>query len=168
MRSFKSIIDQHYPILYKIGKAYSEDSFDFEDLYQEMLIQIWQSLKNFKAQSKLSTWIYKVALNTALTYKRRNYRKEQFVQEEMYKDLAEYNVQGQEHSQEERQIEMLYQAIKELNKDERAIILLHLEGKKYEEMAEITGLKVSHIGVKLLRIKRKLLEVLKLKGYERV
>jgi RNA polymerase sigma factor (sigma-70 family) len=71
MENFKEIIKEYHPILYKIGRVYTNDD-DFDDLYQEMLIAIWKALKNFRGDSKISTWLYKVALNTALTYQRKN------------------------------------------------------------------------------------------------
>jgi len=70
MEDFRTVIEQHYPLLYKIGRSYTRTSADFDDLCKEMLIHIYQSLNNFKIESSLSTWIYRVALNTALTFHR--------------------------------------------------------------------------------------------------
>ncbi|MEM1215692.1 MAG: sigma-70 family RNA polymerase sigma factor, partial [Bacteroidota bacterium] len=73
-REFQDIIDEHYGILYKIGRSYTRDGADFQDLYQEMLIQLWQSFPRFRGAAKLSTFIYRVALNTALTHQRKTKR----------------------------------------------------------------------------------------------
>ncbi len=168
MPDFKSIIDQYHPLLYKIGRSYTDEVSDFEDLYQEMLIQIWQSLKNFRQQSKLSTWIYKVALNTALTYRKKQRRKLPQVSTELIKELDQPTASTEDTLDQEAEINLLYESIKALKKDDRALILLHLEGKQYHEIAEIMGITTSNVGVKLLRIKKKLFELLKARGYARV
>lgn len=167
---FQHIIDQHYGILYKIGRSYTKDQADFEDLYQEMLIQLWQSFPRFKGASKLSTFIYRVVLNTALTHQRKNKRQLQEVGlEERAFRLADTSQQESALEQErEQQINLLYDCINELKKDDRAIILLHLEGNSYEEMAEILGITVNNIGVRLLRVKKRLQKLLTAKGYARV
>ncbi len=170
MQDFKSIINQYHPLLYKIGRSYTDEVADFEDLYQEMLIQIWQSLKNFRQQSKLSTWIYKVALNTALTYRKKQRKKLPQVSLGSA-ELGELNHASPEEEptgEHEAEVNLLYESIKALKKDDRALVLLHLEGKQYNEIAEIMGITTSNVGVKLLRIKKKLFELLKARGYARV
>jgi len=167
---FQHIIDQHYGILYKIGRAYTSDQADFEDLYQEMLIQLWQSFSRFQGASKLSTFVYRVVLNTALTHQRKNKRQLQAVGlEERAFRLADNSQQESALEQErEEQINLLYTCINELKKEDRAIILLHLEGNSYDEMAEIMGITVNNIGVRLLRVKKRLQKLLTAKGYARV
>ncbi len=168
MESFKPIVDEYYPIFYKIARSFTRKPADFEDLYQEMLIQVYQSLKNFRAQSKMSTWIYKVALNTAMTYSRSSKKRKQEVEtgDMGGLDRAE-EVDGAARKEEkEREIEILYESINELKKDDRAMILLHLEGKQYDEIAEIMGISKSNTGVKLMRIKKRLQSILIRKGYE--
>lgn len=167
---FQHIIDQHYGILYKIGRAYSHDKADFEDLYQEMLIQLWQSFPRFQQQSKLSTYIYRVVLNTALTHQRKQSRQLKAIPLEEQAFRVTDNSGGllTAAHEKEKQINLLYQCINELKKEDRAIILLHLEGSSYEDMAEITGLSTSNIGVRLLRLKKRLQKLLIKKGYERV
>lgn len=167
MKDFKSIADEYYPILYKIGRSFTSNSADFEDLYQEMLIQIYDSLKNFRSESKLSTWIYRVALNTALTFNRSNKKKQTETYPDNWgnfekEDKPETGAQDREAS-----IELLYAAINELKKEEKAMILLHLEGKQYDEIADIMGISKTNTGVKLMRIKNRLQTILRRKGYER-
>lgn len=167
MQNFQQIIDQFHPMLYKIGKSYTEDTADFDDLYQEMLIQIWQSLKRFNHKSKISTWIYRVALNTALTHHRQT--KKKFLNTEL-KHIPEPTANSEEHlaQENEQKINLLYESIRALKRDDRAIILLHLEGKQYDEIADIIGISKSNVGVKLLRIRKKLLDLLNQKGYARI
>lgn len=167
MESFKSIIDEYHPILYKIGRSFTNNRPDFDDLYQEMLIQIYHSLDGFRRESKISTWLYKVALNTAMTYNRKNKKKKREVQSD---DMSIWDRQDDstDTAQErDREVEMLYDAINELKKDERAMVLLHLEGKQYDEIAEIMGISQSNTGVRLMRIKKRLQSILIRKGYER-
>lgn len=167
MKKFNQIIETHYPILYKIGRSYTRTNADFDDLYQEMLISVYDSLKSFREESKLSTWIYRVALNTALTYQRSNKKKSNEMPAEDLKQFGQEDSQGRDADGKEKKIELLYLSINELKKDERALILLHLEGKSYDEIADIMGISKSNTGVKLLRIKKQLQTILIRKGYER-
>jgi len=166
MKDFKSIVDEYYPILYKIGRSFTSNSADFDDLYQDMLIQIYDSLKSFRSESKLSTWIYRVALNTALTFNRSNKKKHNETHDGNWEYLEEEDKTETTAQERESNIEMLYAAINELKKEERAIVLLHLEGKQYEEIADIMGISKSNTGVKLMRIKNRLQTILRRKGYE--
>ena len=169
--AFKQLINQNYGILYKIGRSYTDNEADFRDLYQEMLIQLWQSFPNFKQQSKSSTWLYRVALNTAITFR----RKQRKAPSSPRSETPDGFPQGFEHPDDKekevkkgKQIELLYTCINQLNKDDRAIILFHLEGKTYETIAEIIGITPNYVGVKLLRIKKRLYKLLNQHGYARI
>lgn len=166
MEDFKSIIDAHHPILYKIGRSYASAE-DFDDLYQEMLINLWKGLQSFSGKSKLSTWIYRVVLNTALTYNRNNKRKKvSQVPVEQIKDAMETDSR-QEQQEQEDDIKRLYVAIRTLPKDDRSIMLLYLEEKSYDEIAEIIGIKRNNVAVKINRAKKKLYELLTENNYGR-
>ena len=167
-KEFKNIVDEYNGILYKIGRSYSTEEADFKDLYQEMLIQLWKSFARFKGESKISTWIYRVALNTALTFQRNQKRKKTPDSlENLGFKLSDQSGEALNRAfQKEEKIELLYHCINLLKKDDRAIVLLHLEGKKYDEIAEITGLKTNHIGVKLLRIKKQLHSLLEKNNFK--
>ena len=169
-KQFKKIVDDHNGILYKIGRSYTTEEADFKDLYQEMLIQMWKSLPNFKGDSKVSTWIFRVALNTALTHQKKLKRNQRTSSiENLGFKLESDGMAGVEMmEQKEAKIELLYKCINLLKRDERAIILLNLEGKKYEEIGEIIGLTTSHVGVKIKRIKERLLKLLKENNYGRI
>lgn len=167
---FKQLIAEHYGILYKIGRSFTNSEADFQDLYQEMLIQLWQSFPQFKQMAKTSTWLYRVALNTAITF-RKNQQKKQppiSLKEAIIEEIhASPNVVETEIKK-GRQIDLLYRCINQLNKDDRTIILLHLEGKSYETIAEIMGITANYAGVKLLRIKKRLYKLLNQHGYARI
>ncbi len=169
-QEFKHIIDEYNGILYKIARSYTLGEADFKDLYQEMLIQLWQSYGRFRGESKISTWIYRVVLNTALTFQKKQKRNQSTnpIDNFSFKIPDEGGV-GVEHVfQKEEKIELLYKCINQLGKDDRAIILLHLDEKKYDEIAEIIGLTTSHVGVKLMRIKKQLFKLLNEQGYGRI
>ncbi len=167
MKDFRAIIEEHYPILYKIGRSYARNNADFDDLYQEMLIHIYDSLKNFRSEARISTWIYRVALNTALTYQRNGNKRSREVEVDEMKMFETENPEPGEKETREKNIELLYKSIHQLPKEERAIILLHLEGKNYDEIAEIIGISKTNTGVKIMRIKKRLQELLVKNGYER-
>lgn len=166
MEDFKSIVDEYYPIIYKIGRSFTNNSADFDDLYQEMLIQIHNSLKSFRSESKLSTWIYRVALNTALTFNRSDKKRQNETHTDDWEKIDREEDLESAAKERESKIEMLYTAINELKKEDRAIILLHLEGKQYDEISEIMGISQSNTGVKIMRIKNRLQTILRRKGYE--
>ena len=164
---FKNIVNNCNRILYKVSRSYTQTDDDFKDLYQEILVQLWRSYPSFKGASKLSTWTYRVALNTAITFnnKQKSIRTKSL-------DTTVYEIpDGEEkvisNDRSNRNNKLLYCCINKLKKDERAIILLYLENNSYEEIAEILGIKINLVGVKIHRIKKKLLSSLKKSGYER-
>ncbi|MCF8330915.1 MAG: RNA polymerase sigma factor [Bacteroidales bacterium] len=168
MEDFKSVIDKYYPLLYKIGRSFTNNKADFDDLYQEMLIQVYHSMKQFKGKSKMSTWIYRVALNSAISYSRKHKRKEREISRDNFNLHENSSDEKNDVNEREKKIELLYESINELKKDERALILLHLEGKQYDEIAEIMGISRTNTGVKIMRIRKKLQRILTKKGYERI
>jgi RNA polymerase sigma-70 factor (ECF subfamily) len=162
MEDFDAIVKEFHPIFYKISRAYTDNDADFEDLFQEMLIQVWSSYKKFRGDSKLSTWLYRVALNTALSFQKKN-RKTRNLE-----PLQDYPEVESDSETDQQKIDLLYQCIRLLEKDDRSLILLQLEGKSYEESSEILGISTSNVGVKLMRIRKKLEKLLKEQGYGRV
>jgi len=158
---FQEMILAHSKILYKIGRVYCSDNMDFNDLQQEMMLQLWKSFKLFKGQSKRSTWVYRVCLNTAISYlKKVKKQKQTIFQYEFSSDNIE---DSSDHSEKENMHNALYGCINGLKKDEKAVILLYLEEKKYREIAEILGISESLVGVKISRIKSKLEKCIKSK-----
>ena len=161
-QEFEAIIAANNGILYKIGRAYTDNRVDFEDLYQEMLVQLWQALPSFRAEAKLSTWLYRVCLTTALTSQRRQQpQPTHAASEQLLAQLPDTtDAEQQQHAQREQQLDRLYQAIYQLPQIDRAIILLYLEKKKYADIAHIMGLQTNHVGVKINRIKKTLQQLL--------
>lgn len=150
--AFVRLIKENEGIIYKITRAYARDREDQKDLYQEVVYQLWKSFESFKGNSKWSTWTYRVALNTSLTYANRRKNKGHSVPF----DLEALNRLDEPDSVMEERVAILYAHIKELNVIEKGLILLFLEGKSYEEIAEITGFTVTNVGTRLGRIKQKL------------
>lgn len=162
MKKFETIIEEYNPILVKISRVYST-GFDFDDLHQEIIINIWKGYKNFKGDSKLSTWIYRVSLNTALTFVR-NKKNQKKYHGDMTDKIIGYQC-TENIEEKELEINRLYNSISKLKPDQKVLILLYLEQKSYKEISEITGLSISNIGVKINRIKKIL--YIKLKENER-
>lgn len=149
---FINILNEHKGILYKITRSYCNDLDDRKDLEQEIVIQIWKSLKNYKKEYKLSTWIYRIGLNVAISHLRKDSTRKNKLEpfgESMFEIAAE---EGQQLIVSE-QTEMLYEIINQLSPLNKALIMLYLEEKPHKEIAEIMGITESNVGTKLSRIK---------------
>jgi RNA polymerase sigma-70 factor, ECF subfamily len=153
-KEFIAKIDKHQGILHKICFVYATNNADKEDLYQEIILQLWKSYASFKGKSEFSTWMYKVALNTAITLNKKAtffYKSSENISGTFdYTESMEYS----------EDIKILYRAISKLSKIEKAIILMWLEEKSYDEIAETIGITVKNVSVKLVRIKNKLAEII--------
>lgn len=160
MADFKSVIEQHHPIIYKICRIYAPKA-DFEDLYQEILISIWKSLNAFKGQAKLSTWVYKVALNTAISYHHSAKRKGWTSWLGLSPFLKSEDIPVEDSIETKNDLDHLYWAIRQLKKEDRSIILLYLESYKQSEIADIIGITENNVAVKINRIKKKLKSIIK-------
>jgi RNA polymerase sigma-70 factor (ECF subfamily) len=152
-KEFLQIITENQGIIHKVCSIYCDLEEDRRDLFQEILVQLWKSYPSFRNESKFSTWMYRVALNTAITSFKKDKRqpdKSGISYESL--QLAEeiYDTQTEE------QIRVLNKAVSQLTGIEKSIILLFLEDKKYEEIAEITGITQNYVRVKMNRIKKKL------------
>ena len=146
------LIQKHNGIIHKVIGLYVNNQEDKRDLHQEVLLQAWKSYKNFKGQSEFSTWLYKVALNTVLTF-----NKKRKINEDIDKIEA---VESAQESKED--YEILYHVIKSFEEVDRMLITLHLDGFKNKKIAEITGMTQNHINVKIHRIKAKIIEKFKM------
>jgi RNA polymerase sigma-70 factor (ECF subfamily) len=149
---FLDLIENNRGIIFKVIRLYVRHAEDERDLFQEILFQAWKSYPRFDGRSKFSTWLYRVSLNTVLTFRRRP----QLV--ETREELESSEVVTQDKQEE---TDMLYTAIFELNEIDRMIITLHLDGYENEEIAEITGLTKNNVAVKLHRAKNEVVEKLK-------
>ena len=144
-------INQNLGIAHKICRVYFTDADDREDVVQEMMYQLYKSYRSFDGRSKFSTWMYSVCLNTALTYRRKDTKQKYEPLTTSHDQLADPQA-----SSKDEEISMLFAAIATLSSLNKAIILLYLEDMSYEEIADITGLSKSNVGVRLVRIKRDL------------
>lgn len=149
---FVQIIKDHEAIIYKIVRVYAMDIENQKDLYQEIVFQLWKSFDSFKGASKISTWIYRIALNTSITHLNR----EKKIRNHSTIDFNLLQLADTQDNLKEERIKVLYAHIQQLTLIERGLILLFLEGKSYEEMAAITGFTVTNVGTRLGRIKQKL------------
>lgn len=151
-KEFISIIREHKSLIYKISNSYGQPH-DREDLEQEILLQLWESMAKYDGRVKLSTWIYKVALNTAITH----YRKARTKKKNKAKlhDLGLFNYSDYDFEKEEH-IKLMYSYIAELSVMDKALILLYLDQYKYEEIANIIGISKTNVATKLNRIKNSL------------
>ncbi|SKA05767.1 RNA polymerase sigma-70 factor, ECF subfamily [Chitinophaga eiseniae] len=152
--TFLGLLRQHEGILHKICRLYRDTPEDREDLFQEIVYQLWKSYPSFQGQAKLSSWIYRIALNTALaSFRKKGLRVS-------YPDTLPDHVAIPAPVLTEQQ-EQLFLALQQLSDAEKAIITLYLEDLTYQEIAAITGIDVNYVGVKLNRIKTKLKTILK-------
>ena len=154
-KEFLKVIHDFQKIIYKICRVYRDSREDQEDLFQEIVYQLWKSYPSFNGESKVSSWIYRIALNTAIAI----YRKSKILID-YYQEFPEHIQPSDEKTISENE-ERLFWALRKLNDSEKAVISLYLEDFNYQEIAEITGLSESNIGVRLNRIKNKLKEILK-------
>lgn len=149
---FVRIIKENQGVIFKITTLYTDNLDDQKDLYQDVVYQLWKSFDSFRAESKISTWMYRIALNTALTRLKKSKRMGNAVpiDKVITQQTENYDPEFEE------KLKLLYSHIKQLNILEKGLMLLLLEGKKYDEIAEITGLSPSNVGTRISRIKQKL------------
>ncbi len=150
---FEDIIEQHKGILLKVARAYCPNEEDRQDLIQEMMIQIWQTLHKYNDQFKMSTFLYRISLNVAISFYRRNTSRGN-----KYTVLNEHTIQIpiEDKTEAEQELNLLEKFISELKEIDKALMLLYLEDKSHTEIAEIVGMSVSNVGTKIGRIKAKL------------
>ncbi|MDI1249326.1 MAG: sigma-70 family RNA polymerase sigma factor [Lacunisphaera sp.] len=159
---FQAWLTEHRGIVVKVTRSFARSAADVADLQQEMLLQLWTSLPTYAGQAKPSTWIYRVCLNTALTWRRGTARRECRIDPEADPGgLAGEIASPAEQTGDRELIEKLYAAIHTLPGSDRALVLLALDGLAYREIAEITGLTENHVGVSLTRARQRLAELMK-------
>ena len=153
---FENQIRNHRALIHKVCRMYAYSQADRQDLYQEIVIQLWNAYAKFRGQSKLSTWLYRVAINTAITGLR---KQKQFITSMVSENLPPQVVDENYDDEEQRQ--ELYLAIDQLNEIEKAVVMLYLEDRSYEEMEDILGMSQGNLRVKMTRIKDKLRQLVK-------
>ncbi|CAM2859241.1 MAG: RNA polymerase sigma factor [Paludibacter sp.] len=158
---FLSRIDKHKGILHKVSKMYMDNRDDQQDLFQEIICQLWRSYDSFRNESQFSTWMYRVAINTAIVFLKKEKRKV-----DKY-PLASENIKEEEsdYDHKENQLEHFYKAVQKLDKIDKAIIFYQLEGFSHKEIGVNLGISEGNARVKLNRAKEKLKEIIKNQGY---
>jgi len=153
---YNSSILPYAAIIIKICRAYTNTNEDFEDYYQEVCLQIWRSKDNFHEQSEWSTWIYRISLNVCLTLlKKKKNNRQHFASDYLPNEATEDSQAFADES-----LNLLYDAIRQLSEIDRGVILLYLDEKSYQEIAEIIGTNANNIGVRIKRIKERLKKLL--------
>lgn len=152
-REFLHIIRENQGIIYKVCNMYCDTGEDRNDLFQEIVAQLWKSYPSFRKESKITTWMYRVGLNTAIT----TFKKSKRRPDQNRLTYENFQIADENHETDtEENIKLLHLAVEQLTGIEKSIILLFLENKKYEEIAEITGITQNYVRVKMNRIKKKL------------
>ena len=164
---FKSWLNDHGAAVLKVARAYTFTTEDCQDLVQEILLQVWRSLPRFQGRASAPTWAYRVALNTALDWHRKE-RRRQACQQPIL-DVEERSVaglDGAQHAVQREIVDRLYAAIRQLTKTDAALVLLYLDNLSYRQIAEVLGISENNVGVKLNRAKKALGELMNEKSHE--
>ncbi|WP_424494283.1 RNA polymerase sigma factor [Salinimicrobium sp. GXAS 041] len=154
---FVTNLEQHQNIVHKICRIYTNDQESHNDLFQEITIQLWKAYPKFRGDSKFSTWMYRVALNTAITLYRKSKRdiKTQDI------DTVSFRIKADEYDdQTEQQLKLMYTAVKQLNDIDKALVFLYLEDQSYKEISDTLGITEVNARVKMNRVKTKLKSIL--------
>jgi RNA polymerase sigma-70 factor (ECF subfamily) len=150
-RIFQGWIDQHRGLIFKIVRAYADTAMDREDLFQEVAVQLWRSVSSFKGESRETTWIYRVALNTAIRWLHIEKRRDRIDVRDAQSVLLESD------SPVDEQLAWLYTEIARLDDVDRSLALMMLDDLSYKEMSTVLGITESNVGVRIHRIKKQLI-----------
>jgi RNA polymerase sigma-70 factor, ECF subfamily len=148
MSDFVYLINRHRKLIWKVCWMYGRMPQDRDDLFQEIVYRLWRAYPGFEGRSEFSTWLYRVALNTAITYDRSVRRKPE--------EPLDERIELPAPTATDERTELFYRAVQSLNSTDRALLVMHLEGLTYEEIGSVLGLTDNHVGVKLNRVKNKL------------
>jgi RNA polymerase sigma factor (sigma-70 family) len=154
---FISLVQKNERIIYKVVSLYTDTVQDKEDLFQETLLQLWKSCNRFNGESSFTTWVYRIALNVALNFKRNSKQKVNI------DPINEVSLLKAEAADKE-EYEILYLIIKHLNDADKLLITLHLDGYSHEEISEIAGISKNYVNVKIFRIKEQISTMYKIIG----
>lgn len=157
---FFALLEKHQNILHKICRIYTQTEEEHQDLFQEISIQLWQSYPRFKGKSKFTTWMYRVGINTAITLFRKQKRS---IDTLSINENQVVRYQEEYDDEKDQQLEWLFKQINDFSKIDKALVLLYLDNKKYDEIAETLGISPGNARVKMNRIKQKLSKMLKTK-----
>ena len=156
-KKFVSELEKNQGIIHKVCRSYTNGEAAHKDLFQEITIQLWKAYPKFRGDSKFSTWVYRVAFNTAISLYRKSKRKVET--SPIYDNLKELEYQDYDDTH-DKQLKLLYKAIQSLNDIEKALALLYLEDKSYKEISNVLGISEVNARVKMNRTKTKLKNIL--------
>jgi RNA polymerase sigma-70 factor (ECF subfamily) len=152
-KEFITLLNQHQKIIHKVCNLYMDRYSDREDLFQEITLQAWKAYGSFRGDARFSTWLYRVALNTAITFFRKEKRRPGLQLTDSLPEQADDT-----HDPVEEQLKAMYAAIGELSRIDKALIMLYLEDYSYNEIGDMMGITANNVAVKMNRIKTKLKE----------
>lgn len=152
-KEFEALVKKHKTTIYTVCYMFSKDADEVADLFQDVLINLWKGFDHFRGESKVETWIWRVALNTCISADRKKKRQGEKVPLEMAADIYT------DDDEDSKQIRMLNARISKLGLVDRAIVLLWLENLSYDEIAAIVGISAKNVSVKLVRIKQQLMKM---------
>lgn len=149
-QEFANIVREHKSTIYTVCYMFSKNQNEVDDLFQEVLLNLWRGIEHFKGESKLATWIYRISLNTCISADR---KKKKHATETLSQQADIYAATDEAET---RQIQMLHKRVHRLRPFDRAIVLLWLEGLPYDEIGAITGISSKNVSVRLVRIREEL------------
>lgn len=149
-QEFANIVREHKSTIYTVCYMFSKNQDEVDDLFQEVLLNLWRGIEHFKGESKLATWIYRISLNTCISADR---KKKKHATETLSQQADIYAATDEAET---RQIQMLHKRVHRLRPFDRAIVLLWLEGLPYDEIGAITGISAKNVSVRLVRIREEL------------
>jgi len=151
--TFLQLVKEHQKMIHKVCNLYCHSPYEKEDLFQEIVVQLWKGYPRFRGDAKFSTWLYRVALNTAISGLRKKEKNIAYVDPSVL-PTALQNLN--DNNPELEQLQQLYEAIRKLGEIDRAVVMLYLEDRSYEEMEEVLGISQNNLRVKMNRVKEKL------------
>lgn len=159
-QKFIDVIKENEGLIFKISTIYTNTTESREDLFQEIVYQLWKSFNSYNGKSKISTWMYQVALNTAIFYLKKDHK----IVNTVPLDLDTHRIPDNldKTLEEEEKTRVMYEKIQQLNLMEKGVILLYLEGKSHLEIGTLLGISITNVGTKISRIKLKLKEQIKI------
>lgn len=149
-RQFVQLFETNRASIRRLCYGYLNSACEVDDLFQEIMTNVWNSLPSFRGEAKISTWLYRIAVNTALIHRRKRRPSEELP------DLPDQRASAHQDLEHQERLESLHRAIGQLADQDRVIVSLLLEGLSYKEIADITGITVNYVGVKISRIKQTL------------
>ena len=159
---FRRWVGDHIGLVMKVVRGFAATPEDQDDLFQETLLQLWRSIPAFRGEAKETTWIYRVAFNTALAWRRGEHRRRNQNAALLQSEELRMSASGQGDGLNDADVvAQLYAAIRQLPKIDASVALMHLDGLSYREIAEVMGISENHVGVKLNRVKKQLAQLMK-------